>query len=56
MKLEIAKCLKENNLNVAKIKMDSLIREEDYIRANEILGSLLEILRERLTYLITSSE
>ena len=30
-KLEIVKCLKENNLDVAKAKMDSLIREEDYI-------------------------
>ena len=28
-KLEIAKCLKENNLDVAKAKMDSLICKED---------------------------
>ena len=55
-KMEIAKCLKENNLDVAKAKMDSLIREEDYITSYDILGPLLEILKERVTYIITSTE
>ena len=55
-KLEIANCLKENNLDVAKAKMDSLIREEDYITAYDILTPLLEILKERVTYIITSTE
>ena len=55
-KLEIAKCLKENNLDVAKAKMDSLIREEDAITSYDILGPLLEILKERVTYIISSSE
>ena len=55
-KLEIVNCLKENNLDVAKAKMDSLIREEDYITAYDILTPLLEILKERVTYIITSSE
>ena len=55
-KNEIANCLKENNLDVAKAKMDSLIREEDYITAYDILSPLLEILKERVTYIITSSE
>ena len=55
-KIEIANCLKENNLDVAKAKMDSLIREEDYITAYDILSPLLEILKERVTYIITSSE
>ena len=55
-KLEIAKSLKENNLDVAKAKMDSLIREEDYITAYDILGPLLEILKERVTYIITNNE
>ena len=36
--------------------MDSLIREEDYITAYDILSPLLEILKERVTYIITSSE
>ena len=55
-KNEIANCLRENNLDVAKAKMDSLIREEDYITAYDILSPLLEILKERVTYIITSSE
>ena len=55
-KMEIAKSLKENNLDIAKAKMDSLIREEDYITAYDILGPLLEILKERVTYIITSTE
>ena len=55
-KLEIAKSLKENNLDVAKAKMDSLIREEDYITAYDILGPLLEILKERVTYIISNNE
>ena len=55
-KMEIAKCLKENNLDVAKAKMDSLIREEDYITSYDILGPLLEILKERVTYIVTSTE
>ena len=55
-KLEIAKSLKENNLDVAKAKMDSVIREEDYITSYDILGPLLEILKERVTYIVTSTE
>ena len=55
-KQEIAKSLRENNLDVAKAKMDSLIREEDYITCYDILGPLLEILKERVTYIVTSTE
>ena len=55
-KQEIAKSLRENNLDVAKAKMDSLIREEDYITSYDILGPLLEILKERVTYIVTSTE
>ena len=55
-KHEIAKSLRENNLDVAKAKMDSLIREEDYITCYDILGPLLEILKERVTYIVTSTE
>lgn len=55
-KLEIIGSLKENNLDVAKAKMDALIREEDYITAYDILNPLLEILKERVTYIMTSTE
>ena len=55
-KKEIAESLKQNNLDVAKAKMDSLISEEDYITSYDILTPLLEVLKERVTYIISSSE
>ena len=55
-KLEIGRCLKENNLDVAKAKMDTIIREEDMITVYDILGPLCEILKERVTYIISNSE
>ena len=53
---EIEKCLRENNLDVAKAKMDSIIREEDMITVYDILTPLCEILKERVTYIISSTE
>ena len=55
-KKEIAKALKQNNLDVAKAKIDSLISEEDYITSYDILTPLLEVLKERVTYIISSTE
>ena len=65
-KKEIEKSLRENNLDVAKAKMDSIIREEDMMDSiireedmmtvYDILTPLCEILKERVTYIITSSE
>ena len=55
-KKEIEKCLRENNLDVAKAKMDSIIREEDMITVYDILTPLCEILKERVTYIISSTE
>ena len=55
-KKEIVKCLKENNLDVAKAKMDTIIREEDMITVYDILGPLCEILKERSTYIISNTE
>ncbi len=53
---EIAQCLRENNLDVAKAKMDSIIREEDTITCYDILGPICEILKERVTYLLSQKE
>ena len=53
---EIGKCLKENNLDVAKAKMDNLIRDEDIITCYDILGPICEILKEKVTYLLTSNQ
>ena len=55
-KNEIVKCLKENSLEVAKAKMDTIIREEDMITAYDILGPLCEILKERASYIVCNSE
>ena len=53
---EIGKCLKENNLDVAKAKMDTLIKDEDIITCYDILGPICEILKEKVTYLLSSKE
>ena len=55
-KLEIEKCLKENNFDLAKAKMESIIREEDYISAYDIIGPFLEILNERSSYIDSTTE
>lgn len=55
-KQEIIECLKERNLDVAKAKMDSMIREEDSVTVYDILGTLCEILKERVTYLFNATE
>ena len=55
-KKEIVKSLKENNLDVAKAKMDTIIREEDTITVYDILGPLCEILKERVTYIMSNTE
>ena len=53
---EIVKHLTENNLDISKAKMESLMREEDYITIYDILGPLCEILKEKVTYIMTSKE
>ena len=55
-KLEIIDCLQKNNLDLAKSKMDSLMRDEDYIDAYDILGPLIEILLERVIYIDSRNE
>jgi hypothetical protein len=53
---DIVSSLEDNNLDIAKAKMDSLIREEDYITVFDILGPLCEILKEKVTYLILADQ
>ena len=55
-KKEIERNLRENNLDIAKAKMDSIIRDEDMITVFDILTPLCEILKERVTYILTSAE
>jgi len=49
---EAADCLLENNLDLAKVKMDSVIREEDLITVYDILGPICEILKEKVSCLL----
>jgi hypothetical protein len=53
---EIAACLQDNNLDIAKAKMESLLREEDFITVFDILGPLCEILKEKVTYMLMSDK
>ena len=48
--------LKQNNLDIAKAKMESIIRLEDMITVYDILGPLCEIIKERITYICEASE
>ena len=51
-KLEIAKSLKDKNLDVIKAKIGCRIREEDYITCYDVLGPLLEILEKESLILL----
>jgi vacuolar protein sorting-associated protein IST1 len=53
---EIIKHLSDNNLDIAKAKMEGLMREEDLITVYDIIGPLCEILKEKVTYIMTSKE
>ena len=53
---EAISALKQNNLDIAKAKMESIIRLEDTITVYDILGPLCEILKERITYLCEAQE
>lgn len=53
---EIVSSLEDNNLDIAKAKMDSLIREEDFITVYDILGPLCEILKEKVSLIIMSEK
>ena len=55
-KAEAIAALKQNNLDIAKAKMESIIRLEDQIIVYDILSPLCEILKERITYICSSSE
>ena len=53
---EIANCLKSNNLDLAKAKMDNLCKFEDLVTAYDIIHPILEIIKEKCTYIISYSE
>jgi hypothetical protein len=49
---EIKETLNINSLDIVKAKMESILREEDYISVYDILSPLCEILKDRVTYLM----
>ncbi|MCQ2816047.1 MAG: IST1 family protein [archaeon] len=55
-RMEIANCLKSGNIEVAKAKMETIIREEDIITVFDVLGPIIEILKEKVTFIMSSTD
>lgn len=53
---ELINYIKDNNPEMAKLKMDGIIQEENYITAFDILGTIMEILKEKCTYLLAADQ
>ena len=53
---EIVELLKKNNMDMAMAKMDSILRNDDFIAAYDILIPLIEILKEKCSYLVSNDE
>lgn len=52
---ELANLLRANNIEVAKAKMETIMRDEDIIAAYDILSPIFEILKEKVTYILSST-
>ena len=48
---EALNCFRDNNIEVGKLKVESIMRCEDYISAFDVLGILCEILKEKVSYI-----
>ena len=55
-KEEIINSLKKNNMDLARAKMNNILKDEDYISACEILDPIFEIVKERRIYIISNNE
>ena len=55
-KEEAIAAIKQSNIDIAKSKMETIMRLEDLIVVYDILGPLCEILKERVTYLLTATQ
>ena len=53
---EIVVALKQNNIDIAKAKMENILRNEDMITVYDILSPMCEILKEKVTYIYEQSE
>lgn len=50
-KEEVVKYLKDNNVEMAKLKAEGILRNEDHISAYDYLGVLCELIKEKITYM-----
>jgi len=50
---EIGKCLMNNQLEIAKLKMENIISDEDFVAALDIFSTLIEIIKEKTVYLLS---
>ena len=55
-KNEIATCLEQNNIEMARAKMSNILKDENEIEIYHLLKPLLKILTERCTLIISSNE
>lgn len=53
---EIGKSLMNNQLEIAKLKMENIISDEDFVVALDIFSTLVEILKEKTVYLLSSNK
>ncbi len=56
LKKQIAAALSSNNIMVAKAKMETIIRGEDYISVYDCLGPICEILKEKVTFVMDARD
>ena len=56
IKKEIANCLKKNEIDLSKTKMENIFKNENYIKIYNILESTLEIIKENCNSIITNTE
>ena len=56
LRVEISNCLRSGNLEVAKAKMETIIRAEDVITVFDALGPILEVMKEKVTFVIESQD
>ena len=55
-KSEIMKCIKENNMKLANNKTDNLIKDENYVAVYDILDPILDLIKSKCNYIISTNE
>ena len=55
-KSEILKYIKENDMKSANNKADNLIKDENYVEVYDILDPILELIKTKCNYIISTTE